>query len=183
MSIKFKFREEMAEKGVHILLSLPNGTAATAEMDQLYSKFKPRCSESTIRVGGLKMAKRAAARKKREAAKRRKEDSGEADDVDNDDVASTCCPPSAPMLNGTKYSKALVASPPPTPLPPPLLFPKLPPLPLPKLQIVLLFLLLAGLAYTATEAFQSFFGIFSAVLGAIPLVLRIFSFTRSGSLE
>lgn len=49
--------------------------------------------------------------------------------------------------------------------------------------LVLLFLLLAGLAYTATEAFQSFFGIFSAVLGAIPLVLRIFSFTRGGSLE
>ena len=42
------FRTEMAAMGVHILLSLPNGTAATAEMDQLYSKFKPRCSKSTI---------------------------------------------------------------------------------------------------------------------------------------
>jgi hypothetical protein len=79
------FRTEMAAMGVHILLSLPNGTAATAEMDQLYSKFKPRCSESTIRVGGVKMAKRAAARKKREAAKRRKEDSGVADDIDDED--------------------------------------------------------------------------------------------------
>ena len=38
------FRTEMAAMGAHILLSLPNGTAATAEMDQLYSKFKPRCS-------------------------------------------------------------------------------------------------------------------------------------------
>ena len=42
------FRTEMAVMGVHILHSLPHGTAATAEMDQLYSKFKPRCSESTI---------------------------------------------------------------------------------------------------------------------------------------
>ena len=50
--------------GVHILLFLPNGTAATAEMDQLYSKFKPRCKDSTIRVTGAKMAKRLAARKK-----------------------------------------------------------------------------------------------------------------------
>jgi hypothetical protein len=81
------FWTEMATMtmGVHILLSLPNGTVATAEMDQLYSKFKPRCSESTIRVGEVKMAKRAAARKKREAAKRRKEDSGVADDVDDED--------------------------------------------------------------------------------------------------
>jgi len=46
------FWTEMATMGVHILLSLPNRTAATAVMDQLYSKFKPRCSESTIRVGG-----------------------------------------------------------------------------------------------------------------------------------
>jgi len=58
------FREEMAAMGVHILLSLPNGTAATAEMDQLYSKFKPRCKDSTIRVAGAKMVKRSAARKK-----------------------------------------------------------------------------------------------------------------------
>ncbi len=49
--------------GVHILLSLPNETAATAEMDQLYSKFKPRCKDSMIRVAGAKMAKCSAARK------------------------------------------------------------------------------------------------------------------------
>ncbi len=42
------FRDEMAKKGVHILLSLPNGMAAFAEMDQLHSKFKLRCSDSTI---------------------------------------------------------------------------------------------------------------------------------------
>ena len=58
------FQEEMAAMGVHILLLLPNGTAATTEMDQLYSKFKPRCKVSMIRVAGAKMAKRSAARKK-----------------------------------------------------------------------------------------------------------------------
>jgi hypothetical protein len=58
------FHEEMAVLGVHILLSLPNGMAVTAEIDQLYSKFKPRCSDSTIRVAGIKMAKRATMRKK-----------------------------------------------------------------------------------------------------------------------
>ena len=57
--------------GVHILLSLPNGTAATAEMDQLYSKFKPRCKDSTIRVAGVKMAIRLAARKKHAEEKKK----------------------------------------------------------------------------------------------------------------
>ncbi len=56
--------------GVHILLSLPNGTAATAEMDQLYSKFKPRCNDSTILVAGVKMAKRLAAKKKHKEVKK-----------------------------------------------------------------------------------------------------------------
>ena len=42
------FREKMAILGAHILLSLPNGTAATAEMDQLYSKFKPRSRCSIV---------------------------------------------------------------------------------------------------------------------------------------
>ena len=69
------FREEMAAMGVHILLSLPNGTAATAEMDQLYSKFKPRCKDSTIRVAGVKMAIRLAARKKH--AEEKKKQAGE----------------------------------------------------------------------------------------------------------
>ena len=36
-----EFRDEMAQIGVHIVLSLPNGTACTAEMDQLFEKFKP----------------------------------------------------------------------------------------------------------------------------------------------
>ena len=33
------FRKQMAGLGVHILLSLPNGTWCTAEMDQLFEKF------------------------------------------------------------------------------------------------------------------------------------------------
>ena len=57
--------------GVHILLSLPNGTAATAEMYQLYSLFKPWCKDSTIRVAGAKMAKRSAARKKHAEKKKK----------------------------------------------------------------------------------------------------------------
>jgi hypothetical protein len=60
----------MATMGVHILLLLPNCTATTAEMDQLYSKFKPRCSNSTIRVAGIKMAARVAARKKAKEARK-----------------------------------------------------------------------------------------------------------------
>ena len=62
----------MAAMGVHIFLSLPNGTAATAEMDQLYSTFKPRCKDSTIRVAGAKMAKRSAARKKHAKEKKKR---------------------------------------------------------------------------------------------------------------
>ena len=58
------FCSEMAEKGVHILLSLPNGTACTAEMDQLFEKFKPRCHKSIQRVAGMKMAARVLARRK-----------------------------------------------------------------------------------------------------------------------
>ena len=57
------FRTEMAALGVHILLSLPNGTACTAEMDQLFTSFKQRCDTSTLRVAGKKMAARTAARK------------------------------------------------------------------------------------------------------------------------
>ncbi len=40
-AISIDFCEEMAQLGVHILLSLPNGTSCTAEMDQLFEKFKP----------------------------------------------------------------------------------------------------------------------------------------------
>ena len=44
------------------MLSLPNGTEAQAECDQMYSSFKPRCKTSAIRVVGKKIAARLAAR-------------------------------------------------------------------------------------------------------------------------
>ena len=59
-----EFREEMQNLGVFILLSLPNGTECQAELDQMFSEFKPRCKKSTVRVAGMKMAARVAARKK-----------------------------------------------------------------------------------------------------------------------
>ena len=59
-----EFRSEMAEKGLHIMLSLPNATACTAELDQIYSKFQPECKKSTLRVAGMKMVRRVEARKK-----------------------------------------------------------------------------------------------------------------------
>ena len=59
-----KFREEMAELGVYILLGLPNGTEAQAELDQMYSEFKPRCKTSAVRVAGRKMKMRLEARQR-----------------------------------------------------------------------------------------------------------------------
>ena len=56
------FREQMAEKGVHILLSLPNATSCTAEMDQLFEKFKPACSKSALRLAARKMQSRMEVR-------------------------------------------------------------------------------------------------------------------------
>ena len=59
------FRTEMYDLGMHILLSLPNGTECTAELDQIYgNNFKNDCKKATIRVAGMKMAARVDARKK-----------------------------------------------------------------------------------------------------------------------
>ena len=38
-----EYRARIERLGVYILLSLPNGTSCTAEMDQMYEKFKPAC--------------------------------------------------------------------------------------------------------------------------------------------
>ncbi len=57
-----EFREQMVAKGVHILLSLPNATACTAEMDQLFEMFKPACGKSALRVASKKMQKRMEVR-------------------------------------------------------------------------------------------------------------------------
>jgi len=57
-----KFRKQMAAKCVHILLSLLNATACTAEMDQLFERFKPACGKSALCVASKKMQKRMEVR-------------------------------------------------------------------------------------------------------------------------
>ena len=59
-----EFSSEMADIGMHILLSLPNGTECTAKLDQMYTEYKRDCKKSTVRVAGIKMAARVQARKK-----------------------------------------------------------------------------------------------------------------------
>jgi len=46
----WEFRERMNEKGVVILLGLPNGTSVNQEMDQGYADLKTECKKSTKRV-------------------------------------------------------------------------------------------------------------------------------------
>ena len=57
------FRLRMWELGFIILLSIPNATAATAEMDQAYATFQPECKKSTQRVASMKLAARVEIRK------------------------------------------------------------------------------------------------------------------------
>jgi hypothetical protein len=57
-----EFRDHMATKGVHILLSLPNATASTAEMDKFFEKFKPACGKSALRLAAKKMQMRMEVR-------------------------------------------------------------------------------------------------------------------------
>ena len=59
-----EFRDKMAQIGMYILLSLPNGTECTAELDQLCSEFKPACNKNTRRIVALKMLRRVQARKR-----------------------------------------------------------------------------------------------------------------------
>ena len=59
-----EFREAFQAMGVHILLSLPNGTECTAELDQIYSQFKPGTKKSIKRFADMKMVARVEARKK-----------------------------------------------------------------------------------------------------------------------
>ena len=58
------FREDMHNVGYVILLGLPNGTAATQEMDVCYGDLKRESDKSTIRVASRKMAERVKARAK-----------------------------------------------------------------------------------------------------------------------
>ena len=45
----------MAKEGMHIILSLPNGTECTAELDQLYSEYKAAYNASINCVAGIGM--------------------------------------------------------------------------------------------------------------------------------
>ena len=63
----WEFRQRMFEKGVYIMLGLPNATAATQEMDQGYAEFQPAVKRSTERVVSRKLADRVAARRKAQA--------------------------------------------------------------------------------------------------------------------
>ena len=58
----WEFRERMHDKGLVILLGLPNGTAATQEMDQGYTDLKKETKKSTMRAASRKMAARVRAR-------------------------------------------------------------------------------------------------------------------------
>ena len=57
------FREKYVAKGVHITLSLPNGTECTDKLDQMYSTFKPATNKITKRVAAMKMVDFVEARK------------------------------------------------------------------------------------------------------------------------
>ena len=58
------FRKKYAAEGAHILLSLTNGTECTADLDQMYSTFKPATKKTTKRIAAMKMVARVEARKK-----------------------------------------------------------------------------------------------------------------------
>ncbi len=49
------FQDETAELGMHILLPLPNATSCTAEIVQLFKKFKPACSKSALHFASKKL--------------------------------------------------------------------------------------------------------------------------------
>ncbi len=58
-----KFHEEMLEKGVHIMLGLPNGTECMQEMDQAFAEFKRATDKSALWVAATAIAKQVEARK------------------------------------------------------------------------------------------------------------------------
>ncbi len=80
-----EFRDEIAAMGVHIILSLPNGTACTAEMDQLFEKFKPACSKSALRIAAKKIHARYDARQKFKKTGMDDDNSSADGDLDDDD--------------------------------------------------------------------------------------------------
>ena len=85
------FCEEMRNLGVFIVLSLPNGTEAQAELDQMYSLFKPKCKASALRVVGRKMAARLHVRQAFDD--KHKNQSSDEDDSDNSVSSILECTP------------------------------------------------------------------------------------------
>ena len=59
--INFQFRHDMHKMGVYIGPGLPNSTAATQEMDDLYETFKNMCNSSSQDVFTKKTYNRAKA--------------------------------------------------------------------------------------------------------------------------
>ncbi len=89
------FCEQMSRLGVHILLSLPNGTLCTAEMDQLFEKIKPACSKSTLRISTTMMKSRmdvwlAEKKAKGNLGESSNEESNESDDDGKQKRRSVC---------------------------------------------------------------------------------------------
>jgi hypothetical protein len=83
------FREQMAKKGVHILLSLPNATACTAEMDQLFERFKPACGKSALRVASKKMQMRMSVRARNDVIEVDGSDASSEDEAEELDEIAT----------------------------------------------------------------------------------------------
>ncbi len=54
--------EQMAGLGMHIFLLLPNATACTAKIDQLFEKLRLACSKSAFCVASRKMQQRMMVR-------------------------------------------------------------------------------------------------------------------------
>ena len=53
------FREQMQQRGVYLVLSLPNSTSCTQEQDQLYQEFKGKTRAMTDKVYSDKLASRS----------------------------------------------------------------------------------------------------------------------------
>ncbi len=74
----------MATKGVHILLSPPNATVSTAEMDKIFKQFKPACAKSALCLAAKKMLMRMEVR-----VNARNDNTNAVIDVDASDASSS----------------------------------------------------------------------------------------------
>ena len=60
-----EFRRKMREKGVVILLGLPNSTSVSQELDWLFQTFKPYTRERTLDIFSKKVKDRANEKRRR----------------------------------------------------------------------------------------------------------------------